>query len=226
MESYADLQLSTPFLEDELSKLEDLGSIVRFPAGNLLMGQGEETDFALLLKKGHVKVVVGQPSRAVAIRGPGELVGEMSAIQRKPRTANIYALDQVEALYVPGDSWIQFLLDNSRAALAQLYAAHGRVAEATRLTVESVLSAEQKVAKALIGYCDRGLARGSTNGWTVDFSQRELAELAGISIDSVKQVIRSLKARSIVHVGRNSTTIVDLDEVRRISRGLTTSTAD
>ena len=86
---------SHPLLTDEeLAGLEEIGHAIRRSAGNAFMLEGEYGDFALLIKKGHVKVVAGSPPRIVAIRGPGDMVGEMAAIRRKPRSASAPATER------------------------------------------------------------------------------------------------------------------------------------
>jgi CRP/FNR family transcriptional regulator, cyclic AMP receptor protein len=214
-----DYELEILFKEKELSALEEVGSVIRFPAASILMGQNESTDFALLIRKGYVKVVAGSPERIVGIRGPGEIVGEMAAIRRKPRSASIFALDDVEALYVPGPRWLDFLIEHPRVALAQLYASQERLAESTRKNVESMLSGEQKLAKAIVELWDKGLGSGSGDDAVLRFSQQDLADIAGVSLDSVKQIIRSFKHRGLVATGRQVTRILNLDALSAVSRG-------
>jgi CRP/FNR family transcriptional regulator, cyclic AMP receptor protein len=217
------LELNVPITASEMLALQGIGSVIRRKPGDMLMGEGEETDFVLFIIKGHVKVVLGKPSRIVGIRKAGDLIGEMAAIRKKPRTASIFALDQVEALYLPASKWLQFLVVNPRAALAQLYAAEERLAEATRQTAESLLSAEQRLAKAIIRLRESGIGIDSPDGMVLSFGQQDLADIAGISIDSVKQVIRSFKTASIVSTGRQKTIVRKLDELRAIADGDSTA---
>jgi CRP-like cAMP-binding protein len=70
---------------------------------------GEQSDSALLIKKGHVKAMRGRPPRIIDVRCRGEIVGEMGVIRWKPRMASIIAFDDVEALHLPGSRWLQFL---------------------------------------------------------------------------------------------------------------------
>src|ERR671930_530929 len=114
----------------------------------------------------------------------------MAAIRGKPRSASVYALDDVEALHVTGSKWLDFLINHARATLAQLYASQERIEESTRKSVESLLSVEQ-----------------------------DLADIAGVSLDSVKQVIRSVRERGMIMTGRQALTIVDIDSLNAISRG-------
>jgi len=207
--------------DEELAGLEEIGHAIRRSAGNAFMLEGEYGDFALLIKKGHVKVVAGSPPRIVAIRGPGDMVGEMAAIRRKPRSASVFALDEVEALYLPAARWLRFLYDHPRAMHAQWAAEAERTEQATRKIVESELAVGQQLAKALTELTDAGIGERTSNG-TVELrlSQQDLAAMIGAKkLDSVKKVIRLLKAAGTIATGRQQITILDLAALRDIADG-------
>ncbi|MEU1268228.1 Crp/Fnr family transcriptional regulator [Streptomyces sp. NPDC005799] len=206
-------------VEDEIAVLEDLGHVLRYPSGSVLFGEGEETDFALLIRSGHVKVQIGNPPHIVALRGPGEIIGEMAAVRQKPRSASVFALDDVEALYLPATTWLHFLYDHPRAMHAQLIAADERLEEATRKSVESFLGVEQRLAKGLVELTSKELGIQTENGLALRFSQQDLADLVGASRESVTQVIRKFKERGIVTTGRQVITIRDLPSLSRIAEG-------
>jgi CRP/FNR family cyclic AMP-dependent transcriptional regulator len=213
---------SLPLLTDEeLADLEQIGHTIRRSAGNAFMLEGEYGDFALLIRKGHVKVVAGRPPRIVAIRGPGDMVGEMAAIRRKPRSASVFAFDDVEALYLPATGWLQFLYDHPRAMHAQWAAQAERTDQATRKVVESELAVGQQLAKALIELADSGIGEHSSNGAVeLRLSQQDLAAMIGAKkLDSVKKVIRLLKAAGTIATGRQQITVLDLAVLRDIANG-------
>lgn len=211
------------YTEDEWSTLEEVGSKIHYPAGSILVGEGEETDFALLIRTGHVKVVSGSPRRIVGIRRQGEMIGEMASIRMKPRSASVYALSDVQAIYLSAGSWLTFLAEHPRAVLAQLYATEERLAEATQKSVESLLGAERKLAKAIIELDARGLGVATGEGTLLRFSQQDLADIAGVSLDSVKQVVRAMKSAGTVGTGRQAVTVLDWAVIRNIASGETTS---
>ncbi|MBB4907093.1 Crp/Fnr family transcriptional regulator [Actinophytocola algeriensis] len=219
MDDGTQYQLHVRLTEGEIATLEAMGDVIRFPKGNILMGEGETTTFVLLIRKGHVKVVAGTPRRVVAIRGPGDLIGEMAAIRNKPRSASVFALEDVEALHLSASKWFSFLETNFRATLALIYTVQERLAESTHLTVESQLAGAQKLAKALVDLCTKGLGVTSAGKTTLGFSQVDLAELAGISTDSVKKIVRPLREKGILSVGRQTITVLDLAKLESIARG-------
>ena len=72
----------------------------RFSPGEVVVHEGQYGDIAYLIWSGRVAVVQGpfyNPT-SVNYRGPGEVVGEMSIIDNKPRSASIVALDDVRLL--------------------------------------------------------------------------------------------------------------------------------
>jgi CRP/FNR family cyclic AMP-dependent transcriptional regulator len=210
----------TPLLtEEELLVLESIGRVISRPAGHIFVSEGEDTDFALLIRKGHVKVVIGKPPRIIAIRGHGEIVGEMAAIRQKPRSASIIALDEVEVLQLPAAEWLQFLYEHPRAMHAQLVVADERLIQANRKIVESDLAVEQRVAKALVELVDSGVGAHSEEGVVLRFSQQDLATLAGASLDSVKKIIRTLKDGKLIGTGRQTLAIHDVAALVEIADG-------
>jgi CRP-like cAMP-binding protein len=205
--------------DDELAALESVGQVIHRPAGSLLLGGGEETDFVLVLRKGTVRIVQGCSARVIALRGTGQVVGEQAAITGRARSASVFAEDAMEALYLSANVWRQFLLDHPRAAIAQLAVAYDRLAESDRKLVESSLAVEQKLAKALVELESKGLGVRAEDGIVVRFSQLDLASLMGVSRDAVVPVIRALKANDIVRTGRKKITIRNLDALYEIARG-------
>ena len=113
---------------DELSDVEaeDLRSVGRprrYGAGVTLFHQGDDAGPVIVLLSGRVKVVsLTSAGREVivAVRGPGDLLGELSAIDDEPRAATVITLEPVEALLVAGSAFAAFLERRPRAALVML----------------------------------------------------------------------------------------------------------
>ncbi|HYH39787.1 MAG TPA: cyclic nucleotide-binding domain-containing protein [Azospirillum sp.] len=76
----------------------------RFPAGTVLVRQGDTGDCGWILESGEVEVVLETPAGAkrLAVLGPGALVGEMALIDAGVRSATVTALTDVTALELTG----------------------------------------------------------------------------------------------------------------------------
>lgn len=206
---------------EELAELEDIGHTIHRSSGHPFFLEGEQGDFALLIKKGHVKATRGKPPRIIDVRGPGQIVGEMAVIRRKPRMASIIAFDDVEALYLPGAKWLRFLYDHPRAMHALLAMTDDMADRATMKNVESELAIEQQLAKRVIELAESGLGEQTGDGTVVlRLSQQDLATLIGTKkLDSVKKIIRLLKAAGIIDTGRQLLTIREPDSLRQVADG-------
>jgi CRP/FNR family transcriptional regulator, cyclic AMP receptor protein len=207
--------------EDELAELESLGHGISRSAGQPFFLEGEPGDFALLIKKGHVKAMRGKPPRIIDVRGPGEIVGEIAVMSQAPRMASIVAFDDVDALYLPGAQLKRFLYAHPRAMHALLIMSGDMTNRATRKNIESELAIEQQLAKRLIELVNNGLGELADDGAILlRLSQQDLASLIGAKkLDSVKKIIRLMKASGIINTGRQVISILDINMLREISDG-------
>jgi CRP/FNR family cyclic AMP-dependent transcriptional regulator len=117
----------------ESEALEEMGEPGSYPPGSLIFAQGDTADRVLLVRAGHVRVAArGADGSEVLLaeRGPGELLGDLAAIDGRPRSASVTAVDEVHALVVPLRAFRGFLMDNPRAALALLELLSRRLREA------------------------------------------------------------------------------------------------
>ncbi|WP_242910799.1 Crp/Fnr family transcriptional regulator [Actinomadura terrae] len=211
--------------KEELLWLEAKGQTLHRSGGHVFFQEGEETDFVLLIRKGHVMISAGRPKRMIAVRRAGEIVGEMAPLRRKPRSATVEAIDEVEVLLVSAARWIEFLQRHPRAALAQLVAKDERLEQATRKIAESELAVERRLALALIELIESGLGQHTGDGIVLRVSQRDLADFAGASLDSVKKIIRTFKSAAIVSAARQRTVVRDLPALGAIAAGERTASA-
>jgi len=209
--------------------LDRIGQPLQRGPGVLLFAQDEETDFAIFIRKGYVKITLGSPDYIVGIRGPEEVVGEMAAIERKPRTASVYTMTDFDALLIPADAWLTFLKDHWLVTQSMLQLLAARVREYTEKHVESGdLATEQRLAKrlvelaAMIGTRDEGMI-------TVVISQAELASLAGTRRETVSKLLaklgpdrRKVGREPVLEPRRQRIVITGWDELNRIADGRAT----
>jgi CRP/FNR family transcriptional regulator, cyclic AMP receptor protein len=216
------------FTDEELVDLQVVGRRLQRPAGHTFFAEGEEGDFALLITKGYVKVTCGKPPCIIDIRGPGTIVGEMAVILQQPRMATVTAFNDVQALYLPGAVWLQFLYGHPRAMHALWAMTADRASRSARKKVESELAIEQQLARNIVELIDLGIGEPAEDGSVVlRIHQQDLASLIGAKkLDSVKKVIARLREDDveIIATGRQFIKILKPAALREIADGnLTTS---
>jgi CRP-like cAMP-binding protein len=214
----AKLRLDTAAQTD----LDRIGQPLQRGRGVMLFAQDEETDFAIFIRKGYVKITVGSPDQIVAIRGPEEVVGEMAAVEKKPRTASVYTMTDMDALLIPADAWLAFLKEHWLVTQSMLQLLAGRVREYTEKHVESGdLATEQRVAKRLVELANMMGVRAERTV-TVVISQAELAGLAGTRRETVSVLLKKFSKERILDTGRQRIIISGWDELNQIADGRAT----
>lgn len=219
VDELADLQGTPLITDEEMIHLEQVGQTLRREEGHTFFLEGEETDYALLIKKGHVKVVMGLRPHIITIRGPGSMVGEMAALWPQPRTASAITIDAVEVLHLSAAAWRRFLFNNRRAMYAQLVFACSQSYENAKQIVNTDLAAEQRLAKTLLELTDQGVGKATNRGITIPLSQQDLAALSGASIDSIKKVVRTFKEQKMIATGRQAIYLLNSEALAEIADG-------
>jgi CRP-like cAMP-binding protein len=88
----------------ELRVLQPLLQLRRFSPGQLIIRDGDHPEEIFLLMQGRVSVTVDLPGgrrRRVATVSPGMVFGELTVVDRSPRTADVRADTVVECLALP-----------------------------------------------------------------------------------------------------------------------------
>lgn len=120
----ADVDLSTlEFFEEfspkELKQVRALADEVSVEAGAVLIEQGDVGQEAFVICDGQAGVYVG--GNRVATMGPGSTVGEMALLDRRPRSATVKALTDMELLSFRSGPF-QKLLETMPKAAARVMA--------------------------------------------------------------------------------------------------------
>ena len=93
-------------LDDEAIRyLSDLAREEHFPAGAVIIGEGEPGNRMFFISAGHVAVVKGHGTAQainLARLKPGEFFGEMSLVESVARSASVVAEDQVTVCTLKG----------------------------------------------------------------------------------------------------------------------------
>jgi CRP/FNR family cyclic AMP-dependent transcriptional regulator len=156
----------------------------------------------------------------VAVRGPGDLLGELSAIDGEPRSATVTTLEPTDALLVPGSVFAAFLERRPQVALVILRMVAGRLryadAQQADFATHDVVG---RVANRLVELSERfGTPTEGRIEIALPLSQEELAGWTGASREAVSKALQLLRSLRIVETGRRQITVLDLEALRRRSQ--------
>lgn len=98
------------------------GTPREFRTGAVLFHEGDPSEHVLLILAGRVKIVASGNAAelTLAVRTPGDLVGELSAIDGQPRSATAEALEPLTAVVIPAPACRRLLAERPGAAVAVL----------------------------------------------------------------------------------------------------------
>ena len=205
--------------EEERGWLHGRGVVRTFPPGIALFHERDSTDRVMFLLTGRVKIASSSEDgreRVLAFRGPGEVLGELSAIDGRPKSATVLAVDPVEALVVPSADFVRFLENHPKVALFLLGKLIARLREADRKRVEfGATDTIGRVAARILELSER-YGRVTPTGVRIDLpiTQEELASWVGSSREGVNKALHTLKGLGWVEVERRSITVLDLERLR------------
>jgi CRP/FNR family cyclic AMP-dependent transcriptional regulator len=204
---------------DERADLEQLGAVRRYRRGDVLFHQGDDAGVVVVLRDGHVKATMLNDGREVilAFPGPGEVLGELSAVDGQPRSATVRAVDEVEALVIPGSAFRAYLERRPRIALVLLRSVTERLRAADRQRVDyAVNDVVVRVAGRLVELCDRfGAQDGAVMEIGLAITQDELAAWAGASREAVAKAMGLLRTLGWIQTERRRILVLDLPALRR-----------
>ena len=207
---------------DEWRTLQERARARTFRARQVLFREGVPGDSVLAIRSGRVKVSVGTTSGreiVLAVKEPGELVGELAALDGRPRSATATALDPVEALVLSSASFLEFVEDHPRLAvrLLQVLVAQLRASD-TRSAERDTGDIDCRVARRLIDLAERfGEHRGSGIEIALNLSQDDLAGWVGATREATSRALGRLRTDGCVTTGRHRITLIDIPELRRKS---------
>ncbi|WP_406385077.1 Crp/Fnr family transcriptional regulator [Streptomyces sp. NBC_01618] len=200
-----------------------LGVPRRYGAGEVILSEQATTSYVVAILSGLAVVFVetGRGNRVIlALRGAGELVGEQSAMDRRPRSATVTALGRMDAVVIPGDRFRGFLAGNPAAGALVLRQLSSRLrsadGERRSLASEKVL---QRLAARLFELAHRTGHPNPDGSVTIDLAlpQHDLAASVGATREAVAKALRVLRERGIVRTAARRLVVMDVEPLRLLA---------
>jgi CRP/FNR family transcriptional regulator, cyclic AMP receptor protein len=219
------VRVATPAHSGDLltGRLRGEGRRVRFRRGQALFTEGDVADRVFVIDSGWVTITSLAPGGreiVLGLRGPGDVIGELSALDGAPRSATALAAADVEATVAPGSALMRALGDPA-AAMELLRVLANRLRDADRKRLEfAALDSLGRVAWRLQELGER-FGEETPNGIEVELplSQEQLASWCGASREATVKALAALRTLGWITTGRRSVLIRDADALRQHAYG-------
>ncbi len=149
-----DLPAPMHLLSDvESALLQDFMEVKRFAAGDLLFSQGDDTDGCYLIDQGVVRLELDKPidddsdtDESLALVEAGNFIGELSLLDRLPRSASAFAHTELTARKLTLDAFDELVQAQPKIAFSLVLALGKAAALKLRATTKRLDQLSRKKA--------------------------------------------------------------------------------
>lgn len=208
---------------EDQKALSALGHRRRYRRGATLFSEGDHSTHVAVILSGRVRIsYTTDAGREIVftMKEEGDLLGELSAIDGRPRSATASTVGPAEALVVDGPDFMTFVTTRPNVARLLLRMVSERLRDADRRQVEfGTFDTVGRVVRRLVALArTEGAARSEEDGVLLPITQQELAAWTGCSREAVNKALAVLRAPGWVATRRGGIVVVDLPALERRSR--------
>ena len=196
--------------EAELDSVRSLASEKHYPKNAVVLTEGEMGDSLYMIQSGKVKVFIGDENgREIILKilGPGAFFGEMSMIDKQPRSASVRTVEASSFLVLTHAAFERCIEQAPRIANLVMRCLAERVREADRkIGTLALMDVYGRVASTLLElsvYSNGKLMVGEK------LSQQDLANMVGASREMVNRILKDLSDRGFISIESKAITIIN-----------------
>jgi CRP/FNR family cyclic AMP-dependent transcriptional regulator len=200
--------------------LRDAMRYENFARGDVVFDEGDQGDKLYAVIEGKIKIsrTASDGRESVqTIVGPGEMFGELSLFDPRPRTAGAVAITDSVLASLSHDALRPWIMEHSDVAVQLLQSLVQRLRRSNDVLADLVFSdVPSRVAKALLGLAER-FGEPAPEGVRVvhDLTQEELAQLVGASRETVNKALADFSGRGWIRIESRAVVIKDVDGLTR-----------
>jgi CRP/FNR family transcriptional regulator, cyclic AMP receptor protein len=209
--------------DDSAAALQADVTIVQLARAERLFEEGASGDQLYVILDGKIKLTRAAADgreNLLSVLGPGEMFGELSLFDPRPRTASAIAVTDSRLAALAHANLRNWLTGRPDVALHLLQALAQRLRRANDVMADLVFTdVPGRVAKALLDLADR-FGTEQEDGLHVnhDLTQEELAQLVGASRETVNKALADFAARGWLQLAAKSVLLIEPERLRKRSR--------
>ncbi|MEO1055457.1 MAG: Crp/Fnr family transcriptional regulator [Actinomycetota bacterium] len=194
------------------------GRLVELRDGDPLFFEGDRSDAVFAVVSGRVRIVVTLVTGAELLLGlklPGEVFGELSALDGRPRAAAAYSYGDAVVARLPSVEFLDALEDVPELALTVLRELSSMLRRANvRLQARNSNRTVVRAGHLLLELVDivrRHGDAGATASVVIPIRQSDLADWIGATREATARALGEFRKQGCVETGRGKITVVDVD---------------
>jgi CRP-like cAMP-binding protein len=206
--------------ERDRATLLELGHRRNWRRGEALFYADDRADSAIIITGGLVKIhkiTAAGAEVVLGLSGPGDMLGEISAVSEALRSASATALQPAEGFAIAVPELRAFLAQHPRATLGLLAMTIRRLYSADERRLEfATAESLARVASRLVELAERFGQRfeGGVVEVALPITQEELASWSASSRESTARSLRTLRELGVIETKRMRLTVLDLNGLK------------
>ncbi len=217
------IPLFVDFGPSEFESLEKCLIRRRYPAGQALFHMGDEGGSLHFIESGRVKITIPSSSGEeliLAIRGAGDILGELSLFDGKTRSATVLALEETVTLCLHREDLLVLMRNRFDVVEKILEVLARRIRETDMLLADvHFLDITSRLAKKILDLGDTfGIREGGQVRIGVKITQKDLASMIGATRESINKQLKSLRDQGLVRISGGTIEILNRERLVRKAR--------
>ena len=209
--------------EEDARALRRQMAEVKLSRGEHLFLEGQDGDRLYVVLDGKIKLTRAATDgreNLLSVLGPGEMFGELSLFDPRPRTSTASAVTDATVAALAHDALRPWLLERPEVSMHMLQALARRLRRTNDVMADLIFTdVPGRVAKNLLDLADRfGEQESDRLHVHHDLTQEELAQLVGASRETVNKALADFAARGWLQISARSVLILDAERLRKRAR--------
>ena len=205
---------------DDRRALQATGEVRRFVRGSVLCQQGSEPGQVFLIHSGRVEVCRDDPAGhriVLAHRVPGDIIGELSAIDHGPMSATVNTIDSTTSLVIAASRFAALCQTRPRLAWVLLKNTVARLRDSDAHRSQHRADVRRRTIMCLLELAEAD-PQGRRIGQAIELqlTQQGLADMVSASLVSVTRTLEELRRLGAVSTGRGRI-FVHVSRIRALS---------
>lgn len=188
-------------------------SVRQFERDQAIYVERDSAGSVFCLDHGNVKIVVDTPDGRecpLALRLPGELLGELCICGQSQRRESAIALERVTVRIASTRSFMEFVQRENLAHLLLGHLADGLVSQQRSIAILLLETSERRLAHTLLELSRR---HGGASQLPLRLSQQQLGDLIGTTRSRVGQFLKNFRSLGLVLAYDNQGVLVDRERL-------------
>ena len=207
--------------EQALAQLLKRGRMVRFDAGETIYRRGDPGDSLMILVSGRIKIsntTVNAREIVLNFLKPGDVAGEIAALDGQPRTADASAIEATEAFQLQCRDLRSVLSAHPEAMFSIVEKLCAKLRATSAMAEEGLLSMPGRCAAGLVRLASQH-GREGKDGILIDLPvpQRDLGNYLGMSRENTSRQLGALRDSGLIRIEGNRILILDLEGLQDVA---------